>query len=117
VKLTMDADLLVLAACDTGSAPTKTGETGLAASGDAFDGFARDFIYAGARTLVVSQWEVPAKQTAALMTRMFDAGAASQAGALRQAQSSMMDDTQVSNPYYWAGFTLVGDGAKPMPSP
>ena len=117
VKLTLDADLVVLAACDTGSATTQAGETGLSASGDAFDGFVRDFIFAGARTLVVSQWEVRVQQTAALMDGMFAANAGSEAGALRAAQLALMNDGDYSHPFYWAGFTLVGDGARPMPQP
>jgi len=117
LKLRMDADLVVLAACDTGSATTQTGETGLSASGDAFDGFARDFIFAGARNFIVSQWEVRVQQTDQLMQAMFDANATSQADALRQAQLSLMNDPNYSHPYYWAGFTLVGDGAKAMPKP
>jgi CHAT domain-containing protein len=117
LKLTMDADLVVLAACDTGSATTQTGETGLSASGDAFDGFARDFIFAGARNFVVSQWEVRVQQTDQLMQAMFNANATTQSDALRQAQLSLMKDPNYSHPYYWAGFTLVGDGAKAMPNP
>ena len=117
LKLNMDADLVVLAACDTGSATSQTGETGLSASGDAFDGFARDFIFAGARNFVVSQWEVRVQQTDELMQRMFDANASTQADALRQAQLALMSDPNYSHPYYWAGFTLVGDGAKAMPRP
>lgn len=117
LKLNMDADLVVLAACDTGSATTQTGETGLSASGDAFDGFARDFIFAGARNFVVSQWEVRVQQTDVLMQHMFDANASTQADALRQAQLALMTDPNYSHPYYWAGFTLVGDGAKAMPKP
>lgn len=117
LKLKMDADLVVLAACDTGSATTQTGETGLSASGDAFDGFARDFIFAGARNFIVSQWEVRVQQTDQLMQAMFDANATSQADALRQAQLTLMNDPNYSHPYYWAGFTLVGDGAKAMPKP
>jgi CHAT domain-containing protein len=117
LKLKMDADLVVLAACDTGSATLQTGETGLSASGDAFDGFARDFIFAGARNFIVSQWEVRVQQTDQLMQTMFDVKDASQADALRQAQLSLMNDPNYSHPYYWAGFTLVGDGAKAMPKP
>jgi CHAT domain-containing protein len=115
VKLTMDADLVVLAACDTGSATAPTGETPLSESGDAFDSFVRDFIFAGARNLVVSQWEVSAGRTATLMEKLFDANNSGQADALRQAQLALMNDPEYSNPYYWAGFTLVGDGARPMP--
>ena len=117
LRLKMDADLVVLAACDTGSATNQTGETGLSASGDAFDGFARDFIFAGARNFIVSQWEVRVQQTDQLMQAMFDAKASSQADALRQAQLGLMNDPNYSHPYYWAGFTLVGDGAKAMPKP
>jgi CHAT domain-containing protein len=115
--LKMDADMVVLAACDTGGAGgDKTDRTGLTGSGDALSGLARDFIYAGARAVMVSQWEVDAEATAQLMADIFKHSTTSQADALRQAETALMDNKHFSHPYFWAPFTLVGDGAKPMPT-
>src|SRR5262249_8507383 len=111
LKLNMDADLVVLAACDTGGAgASETDRTGLSGSGEELSGLARDFIYAGARTMLVSQWQVEATATSSLMTHLFRAGSSSQSDALRQAQVALMDAKATAHPYYWAGFSLVGDG-------
>jgi CHAT domain-containing protein len=116
LQLKMDADMVVLAACDTGGAgSSETDRTGLSGSGDELSGLARDFIYAGARSLLVSQWQVEASATSSLMSRLFQSGSTSQSDALRKAEVALMDDKATSHPYYWAGFSLVGDGARPMP--
>jgi CHAT domain-containing protein len=117
LQLKMDADMVVLAACDTGGAgSTETDRTGLSGSGDELSGLARDFIYAGARSILVSQWQVEAVATSNLMGRLFQPGSASQSDALRKAEVALMDEKGTSHPYYWAGFSLVGDGARAMPS-
>jgi CHAT domain-containing protein len=117
VSMNLDADLVVLSACDTGGGGS--GEaTGLGGGGEALSGLARAFIYAGARGLVVSHWQVDSRATVQLMTGMFRSGAASQAEALRLASAAMMSSPdQHSHPYYWAAFTVVGDGARAMPQP
>jgi CHAT domain-containing protein len=117
--LNLDADLVVLSACDTGGGLEAGIEdrTGLAGSGEALSGLTRAFIYAGARSLIVSHWSVDVHAMVNLMTAMFASGAPTQAGALRQAQLAMMNSPgQYSHPYYWAAFTVVGDGARPMPA-
>jgi CHAT domain-containing protein len=117
--LSLDADLVVLSACDTGGG-LEAGvqdRTGLAGSGEALSGLTRAFIYAGARSLIVSHWSVDVHAMVNLMTTMFASGAPTQAGALRDAQLKMMNsEGQYSHPYYWAAFTVVGDGARPMPA-
>jgi CHAT domain-containing protein len=50
-----------------------------------------------------------------LMTSMFASGEPTESAALRQADLKMMANEQYSHPYYWAAFTVVGDGARPMP--
>jgi CHAT domain-containing protein len=117
LSMNLDADLVVLSACDTGGGAS--GEaTGLDGGGEALSGLARAFIYAGARGLVVSHWKVDSGATVQLMTGMFRSGAASQAEALRLASAAMMSSPdQHSHPYYWAAFTVVGDGARAMPQP
>jgi CHAT domain-containing protein len=49
------------------------------------------------------------------MKRLFEANGASQGDALRQAEVALMDSSEFSHPFYWAGFTLIGDGSRGMP--
>jgi CHAT domain-containing protein len=116
LDLKLDADLVVLAACNTGGAGAESADrTGLSGSGEALGGLARDFIYAGSRSLIVSQWEVDREATTALMGALFDGEQGSQGDAFRRAQLSLMSDKKFSHPYYWAAFSLVGDAMRPMP--
>ena len=60
----------------------------------------------------------PGEATADLMTTMFDQTDSSQAEALAKAEQKMMArPDEYSHPYYWAPFTIVGDGARSMPKP
>ena len=116
--LKLDADLVVLSACDTGGG-LEAGiqdKTGLAGSGEALSGLTRAFIYAGARSLIVSHWSVDVHAMVTLMTSMFESGAPTQAAALQVADLKLMSSDKYSHPYYWAAFTVVGDGARPMPA-
>lgn len=118
--LRLDADLVILSACDTagkaGLAATR--ETGLRSGGDfALDGLVRAFVGAGGRSIVASHWPVPDDYDATnrLISGLFTAPAGtSTASALRQAQDRLMADPDTSHPYYWAGFAIVGDGAAPV---
>ena len=106
-SLSLNADLVVLSACNTAAGGGRFG-------GDALSGLAEAFFYAGARTLVASHWQVPSIATERLMTGMFDrAGPRLQAGvaeSLRQAQLSLASDPATAHPFYWAAFTVIGDG-------
>jgi CHAT domain-containing protein len=116
LDLKLDADLVVLAACNTGGAGAESADrTGLSGSGEALGGLARDFIYAGSRSLIVSQWEVDREATASLMVGLFEGERESQGDAFRHAQLTLMNDRKFSHPYYWAAFSLVGDAMRPMP--
>jgi CHAT domain-containing protein len=117
-SLSLDADLVVLSACDTGGglAAGIQDKTGLEGSGEALSGLTRAFIYAGARSLIVSHWSVDVHAMVGLMTSTFASGAPTLSEAVRQADLKMMDSGDAfSHPYYWAAFTVVGDGARPMP--
>jgi CHAT domain-containing protein len=63
--LKMNADFVVLSACNT-AAGDKPGA-------EALSGLAHAFFYAGARSLIVSNWEVDSESTVALMAGLFDA--------------------------------------------
>src|SRR6185436_963383 len=78
-RLKLDADWVVLSACNTAAPDGTPGAEGLS-------GLARAFFYAGARSLLVSHWAVASDATVALTTRMFEelARGASKGDALRR---------------------------------
>lgn len=103
-KLELNADLVVLSACDTA--------LGREIRGEGLVGLTQAFLSAGAKGLVLSLWQVSDAATATLMTRfyahMLEHGT-SPAEALRAAQLSMAAESRWANPYYWGAFVLVGD--------
>jgi len=121
--LKLDADTVVLSACDTAGAASidATRAAGIATGGNfALDGLVRAFVGAGARSVIASHWPVPDdfNATSRLMGGLFGAGIARSSGeALRGAQVALMDDPLTSHPYYWAAFAIVGDAAKPITTP
>ena len=109
--LKMNADFVVLSACNTAA--------GEKAGAEALSGLARAFFYAGARSLLVSNWEVDSESTVALMTKLFDALRAnphlSYAEALRTSMLQMIDKPsrpEWSQPKFWAPFSVVGEPEK-----
>lgn len=109
-QLKMNADIIMLSACNTASGD-ELGAEGLS-------GLARAFIYAGARSLLVSHWSVESSSAAELTTGMFDVMSADDSiGRSEALQMSMvdlmMDEDQpyYSHPAFWAPFSLIGDGA------
>ncbi|WP_156256841.1 CHAT domain-containing protein, partial [Sandarakinorhabdus oryzae] len=118
--LSLDADTIILSACDTAGAATAsaTREAGITTGGNfALDGLVRAFVGAGARAVIASHWPVPDSfdATKTLITGLFaDAGSISVGEALRRSQVKMMDTAETSHPYYWSGFAIIGDAAKPL---
>ena len=109
-NLVLDADLVVLSACDTGRGANGDG-------GEALGGLVSTFVEAGARNVVVSNWAVDASAAKKLMIAMFAEKGVSQADALARAERTMMaSPDQFSHPYFWAPFMVVGDGARDMPA-
>jgi len=109
--LKMNADFVVLSACNT-AAGDKPGA-------EALSGLARAFFYAGARSLIVSNWEVDSESTVALMTGLFGALKGnphlSHAEALRLSILQMIDKPsrpEWSQPKFWAPFIVVGEPEK-----
>lgn len=130
--LHLDADMVVLSACNTGSnahgksraddptAPTQARVKAAilrlgAGGGEALGGLVTSFVQAGARNVVVSNWEVDSRTTEKLMIALFNRKGVSQAEALADAERLLMNEPRSSHPYYWAPFTVVGDGQRPMP--
>ncbi len=102
--LKLNADLVVLSACETA--------LGEEVRGEGLVGLTRAFMYAGAQGVVASLWTVPDVSTAELMTRFYQAMLVKNlrpAAALRQAQISIWKERRWARPYFWAAFTLQGE--------
>ncbi len=118
--LHLDADLVVLSACDTaGTADVATTRAAgiTSGGGNALDGLVRAFIGSGARAVLASHWPAPDdyQATQRLIGGLFAAPTGTPiAEALRVAQRRLMMTPATSHPFYWAGFALIGDGAKPV---
>ncbi|GAA4010746.1 CHAT domain-containing protein [Sphingomonas humi] len=107
-SLRLNADLVVLSACNTASSDNRFG------GGDAMSGLAEAFFYAGARNMVVTHWQVPSAATAELMSMLFTTlakpGGGDVSDALRRAQLTLIAQRQTAHPFFWAAFVVIGDG-------
>ena len=99
----LSAELVVLSACRTG--------LGKEVHGEGVMGLMRAFMYAGASSVVVSQWQVADRSTADLMVKFYKRmnGPLDKTEALRGAKLEMIESDLYSHPYYWAPFVLVGE--------
>lgn len=102
--LELDADLVVLSACQTA--------LGREIRGEGLIGLTRGFMHAGAPRVISSLWRVDDRATAELMKRVYrnliEKGK-SPSAALRAAQLELMAETGWKEPYYWAAFIIQGD--------
>ena len=106
--LRVRSPLVFLSGCETGLGTA--GSTGFA-QGEDFATLARAFLYAGARNVVATLWRVDDAGAAAFATEYYRRlGVEGPAGALAGAQRAMAAGGRWAAPYYWAGFTLAGDG-------
>ncbi len=114
----LDADLVVLSACNTAASGARLG-------GESLSGLAEAFFFAGARGLLVTHWQVPSQQTVQLTTGMFDRlGGNTRGGiarALAASQMALADQAASAHPFFWGAFVLQGDGAaarsaEPLPA-
>jgi CHAT domain-containing protein len=113
--LRIDADLVILSACDTAGTATvgATREAGVTSGGEfALDGLVRAFVGAGGRTVLASHWPVPDDfdATGRLVSGLFAEDGRATAEALKASQLALMDDAETSHPFYWSAFAIVGDG-------
>jgi CHAT domain-containing protein/tetratricopeptide (TPR) repeat protein len=100
-RLQLNADLVVLSACETGK--------GRLYAGEGVTGLARAFLYAGSRGVVCSLWSVDDRETAALMTNLYIGLKDGQpaADSLRAAKLTMIRAHKP--PVFWAPFILIGE--------
>jgi len=98
--LRINADLIVLSACQTG--------LGKVTSGDEVQGMNQAFLYAGTHALVSSLWRVSDISTAMLMKQFYrEYQTRPKAESLRRAMLHVR--TRFPHPGYWSAFTLTGD--------
>jgi CHAT domain-containing protein len=110
-KLKLNADWVILSACNTAASDGTTGAEGLS-------GIAKAFFYAGARSLLVSHWPVMSEATVPLTTYMINEYAKNptlgKAQAQRKAMLSLMnsnENPEYAHPVFWAPFVVVGEGS------
>jgi CHAT domain-containing protein len=108
--LKLDADWVILSACNTAAGGGREGA-------EALSGLARAFFYAGARALLVSHWAVYSDTTVKLVTgavsRMAADRTVGRAEAMRQSMLAVIETGKPNEAYpeYWAPFVVVGEGA------
>jgi CHAT domain-containing protein len=103
-NLKLNAELVVLSACETG--------LGKEIQGEGLIGLTRGFMYAGAPRVIVSLWSVSDAATSQLMVAMYKAmlkQGKRPAAALRDAQLMMIRNRRFRAPYYWAAFQQQGE--------
>jgi CHAT domain-containing protein len=125
LKLSLDADLVVLSACNTAAADGMGSE--------AVSGLGRGFFYAGARSVLATHWPVETASARQLVSHLFERytrdGKLTRSQALRQAMLEVMDKevekddhgnpiSSYAHPAFWAPYALYGDpGRYNVPGP
>jgi CHAT domain-containing protein len=119
LSLKLDADWVVLSACNTGA--------GAGAGAEAASGLGRAFFYAGTRSILVTNWSVHSQSARQLITDLFKRQAndpsLSRGEALRQAMMALADgpgyvgsdgktEFAYAHPLFWAPYSIIGDGGK-----
>jgi CHAT domain-containing protein len=117
LALKLDADWVVLSACNTAA--------GAGAGAEAASGLGQAFFYAGTRTILVTNWSVHSASARELVSDLFRRQAAdpnlTRAEALRQAEMGLLDGKgfadpsgkmlfSYGHPLFWAPYTIIGDG-------
>ena len=118
LALKLDADLVVLSACNTAA--------GDGMGAEAISGLGRGFFYAGSRTVLATHWPVESESARLLVGEFFARYSAdpalSRAQALRQAMLALIDgpgrvndgrsEFSYAHPIFWAAYALYGDGSR-----
>jgi CHAT domain-containing protein/tetratricopeptide (TPR) repeat protein len=118
LALKLDADWVVLSACNTAA--------GAGAGAEAASGLGRAFFYAGTRAILVTNWSVHSASARELVSDLFHRQSIdskmTRGEALRQASMALLDGSGFSDPssgkmlfsyahpIFWAPYTIIGDG-------
>ncbi len=114
LNMPLNADLVVLSACETGLGKIKSGEGVI--------GLTRSFMYAGAPSIIVSLWSVESSSTARLIELFYHnlVSGMNKGEALRKAKLKLMEESfsvenetfSYSHPYFWSSFILFGKSSE-----
>lgn len=115
MQLNLDANVIILSACNTGGAGGRT-------AGESLSGLARAFFFAGARSLMVTHWSVNDQAAAYLVASTLAQyrNGGSIAAALRTAELGMLDNAgkslpaALAQPFFWAPFAAIGIDRQPV---
>ena len=115
--LRLDANLVVLSACDTGAgirSQQLARRSGQEEAGSTLQGLVRAFLTANARAVLATHWEVPAKDGTRELIETFYTSANTQdiGHSLQTAQRQLIAAPQYSHPFYWGAYFVVGDSSK-----
>jgi len=103
-KLNLNADLVVLSACNTASGNNQSDE--------GLSGLASAFIFAGAKSIMASHWSVESNTTKQLVTTFFKnlktSSKMTRSEAMRLSMKKLFSDHRYKHPIFWAPFILVG---------
>jgi CHAT domain-containing protein len=108
-NLNLNADLVVLSACQTG--------LGKDYKGEGLIGLTRGFMYAGSKGVIATLWKVDEEATTELMKHFYDGlfrQGLTPAAALRAAKLAIRNQKRWQSPFFWAAFELHGEYAKPI---
>lgn len=107
--LDLDADTVILSACNSAGPQGPAGES--------LSGLARAFFFAGARSLLATHWSINDQTSAYLVAQTLDRSRTNgMAASLRGAQIALLDEAgaglpaTIAHPFYWGAFALIGDG-------
>lgn len=118
-RLRLDANLVVLSACDTASGvkdESLARRSGQEEAGSTLEGLVRAFLTANSRAVLATFWPVSAGGETDQFIKQFY-GVARQrtiGGSLQVAQETLMTTPEFSHPFYWGPYFLVGDSTKMM---
>jgi len=106
-NMELNAQMAVLSSCNSG--------TGKMQKGEGMMSLARGFIYAGCPSIIMTLWQVTDKSSSELMTSFYKylKRGRSKQEAMRLAKIDYLEqaDDLTSNPYFWSGFVVLGDGS------
>lgn len=104
-QLRLDADWVLLSACNTGTINGKL-------RGESLSALTGAFIYAGSRRVIASHWAIASEPTVRLTTTaLSDMQTLGPAEGMRRAITAFLETPDLSHPVFWAPFTIYGDGA------
>ena len=118
-RLRLDANLIVLSACDTASGVNDEAlarRSGQEEAGSTLEGLVRAFLTANSRAVLATYWPVSAEGETDQFIQSFYGVARQRSigGSLQVAQGTLMTNPQYSHPFYWGPYFVVGDSTKMM---